>query len=95
MKTIKIDHDTHTFVYNGVTGEYLGQFQDNALGDSLYDLNSIWLPAEIIDGKPCVNGQPVPPLEPHELREHHIERHRCLDVDNYGDHPMLEEDMGA
>lgn len=48
----------YTFdMHYSADGTYLGQYQDDA-----YDGGRLYLSAEKVDGKPCVNGKPVQPL---------------------------------
>ena len=44
------------------SGAYLGQYQDDVLGDG-----TIFIRAEMIDGLPCVNGRPIPNLTQDEM----------------------------
>lgn len=43
-------------------GSYRGQTQSDVMGEG-----DILLPAEMIDGFPCVNGKPVKPLSAEEM----------------------------
>lgn len=52
---------SHSMEYDK-DGKYRGQWQPN-----VYDYGDIFISPEIIDGVPCVNGEPVAPLTPEEM----------------------------
>lgn len=60
----RADHSEFgTFVlYYDQHGNYLGQVQDLVDGDG-----TIFLAAEIVDGVPCVDGEPMTPMSEEEM----------------------------
>lgn len=46
------------------SGAYRGQTQDD-----FFDGGTVFISAENIDGVPCVNGTPIPPLTTEEMAE--------------------------
>lgn len=55
--------DVFTFetIFNS-DGEYIGQNQDDVMDGGI-----LFIGAEIIDSKPCVNGEPIAPLTKEEM----------------------------
>lgn len=54
------DDSIFTFIMHyDEAGVYVGQTQSNMMDD---DSTDIFFRADIVNGKPCVNGVPVPPL---------------------------------
>jgi len=54
---------TFDMVYD-LEGNYIGQIQDNA-----FEEGTIFLSADMIDGKPCVDGKPIPPLTKEKMEQ--------------------------
>lgn len=46
-------------------GTYVGQTQENMFDN---DPPSFFFKPEMIDGNPCVNGEPIPPLTKEQMR---------------------------
>jgi len=57
--------DLMTFVLHyDHNGAYVGQEQDNIDGDGV-----LFFSAEVMNGQPCVNGEPARPLTADEMRK--------------------------